>query len=136
MHNIIDIIFELSIWGSFLTLLVLILGLFIKNKFYKKLQYYMWLIVMLRFLIPIFPQITIKSNNHLYEPVLQYNVNQNVAVPVTVNNNYEMPIENTNIHNEIDIKQLIINNIWAIWLTVFIIFGLLNIVLYIKFREC
>lgn len=45
MHSMIDIIFELSIWGSFLTLLVLILGFFTKNKFYKTLQYYMWLIV-------------------------------------------------------------------------------------------
>lgn len=136
MHSMIDIIFELSIWGSFLTLLVLILGLFTKNKFYKTLQYYMWLIVILRFLIPVFLQITIKSNNTIYQPpVPQYNVNQNVTIPVTVNDTYETPIENITTQNKIDIKQLIINNIWIIWFAVFSVFELSNILLYIKFKQ-
>lgn len=91
--------------------------------------------MLLRFLIPVFLQITVKSNNTLYQPVPQYNVKQNVTIPVTVNDTYETPIENTTTQSKIDIKQLIINNIWIIWLSVFSVFGLSNIVLYIKFKQ-
>lgn len=132
-----DIIFALSIWGSFLTSLVLILGLLTKNRFYKTLQYCMWIIVILRFLIPIFPEINIKNDSG-FDKILAppyNNVTQNIPVTVDVSDNYKVPTENIDIPNKIDIIKLILDNVWFIWLTVFIILYLLNTILYLRFKQ-
>lgn len=136
MNDIINIIFTLSILGSFLTLVVLILKLFIKNRFYKTWQYYIWFVVVLRFLIPIFPEITIKSNNTLPQIIPQYiNTNKNIDIPNTDNYNYELSTENIEVQNQIDIIQSIKNNIGYIWFVMFIIFLLLNTILFISFKK-
>lgn len=53
MNDIIKLVLSLSLSGSILALLVLILKPLIKNKVSKSMQHMLWIVVILRFLIPL-----------------------------------------------------------------------------------
>ena len=55
MSEFMKIVLSLSISGALLMLVVLGLKQIYKNKFSKRWQYYIWIIVVLRFLIPFTP---------------------------------------------------------------------------------
>ncbi|NBH19875.1 hypothetical protein D3Z55_21345 [Clostridiaceae bacterium] len=59
MNEFIKILLSLSVSGALLLLLILGLKPLYKNKFSKRWQYYIWIVVALRFLIPFTPNITI-----------------------------------------------------------------------------
>lgn len=131
-----NIIFTLSIWGSLLALLVLIIELFTKNKFYKTLQYYMWLIVLIRFIVPFFPEITLKTTTTLQHTIIpqQVNVNQEMLTPVNIDNNYEVSEQDIVVKNKVNILKLIKDYIGVIYFIGFILVTILNILVYINFK--
>lgn len=53
MNEIMKILLSLSVSGTLLLLLILGFKMLCKNKFSRRWQYYIWLIVALRFLFPI-----------------------------------------------------------------------------------
>ena len=62
MNEFIKILLSLSVSGTLLLLLILGLKQFCKNIFSRRWQYYIWIIVALRFLLPFTPDVTIVGN--------------------------------------------------------------------------
>ena len=62
MNEFIKILLSLSVSGTLLLLLILGLKQFCKNIFSRRWQYYIWIIVALRFLLPFTPDFTIVGN--------------------------------------------------------------------------
>ena len=54
MNEFIKILLSLSVSGALLLLLILGLKPLYKNKFGKRWQYYIWIVVALRFLLPLY----------------------------------------------------------------------------------
>ena len=59
MNEFMKILLSLSVSGALLLLLILGLKPLYKNRFSKRWQYYIWIIVALRFLLPFTPDTTI-----------------------------------------------------------------------------
>ena len=62
MNEFLKILLSLSISGTLLLLLILRLKLVYQNKFSRRWQYYIWIIVVLRFLLPFTPETTLVGN--------------------------------------------------------------------------
>ncbi len=59
MNEFLKILLSLSVSGTLLLLLILELKLVYQNKFSRRWQYYIWIIVVLRFLLPFTPDTTL-----------------------------------------------------------------------------
>lgn len=59
MNHVLLLFLSLSVSGTILALILLALRLLIKNKLSQTWQYYVWLVVILRFLLPFTPQISV-----------------------------------------------------------------------------
>ncbi len=55
MNEFVKILLSLSVSGALLLLLILGLKPLYKNRFSKRWQYYIWIVVALRFLLPFTP---------------------------------------------------------------------------------
>ena len=93
MNEFIKILLSLSVSGALLLLLILGLKPLYKNKFSKRWQYYIWIVVALRFLIPFTPDITIVGS--LFEKfdtaaiTNEIPTNPNVPIPADTGNKAE-----------------------------------------------
>ena len=67
MNEFLKILLSLSISGTLLLLLISGLKLVYQNKFSRRWQYYIWIIVVLRFLLPFTPDTTLVGN--LFEKI-------------------------------------------------------------------
>lgn len=87
MNEFIKILLSLSVSGTLLLLLIWGLKPFYKNKFSRRWQYYIWLIVALRFLLPFTPDTTVVGS--LFEKfgtaVAANETTADQTVPLTVN---------------------------------------------------
>ena len=96
MNEFMKILLSLSVSGTLLLLLLLGLKPLYKNKFSKCLQYYIWIIVALRFLLPFTPDTTIVGN--LFQKfdkaaiANEFSINPNVPVSVNTDNSKKEPI--------------------------------------------
>ncbi len=59
MNNFIKVLLSLSLSGSWLILILLVCRHLFQNKFSKQWQYYLWLIVIARLLLPFSPKISL-----------------------------------------------------------------------------
>ena len=97
MNEFIKILLSLSVSGALLLLLILGLKPLYKNKFSKRWQYYIWIVVALRFLLPFTPDTTIIGS--LFEKfdttaiTNEIPTNPNVPVPADTGNNKAEPIQ-------------------------------------------
>ena len=97
MNEFIKILLSLSISGALLLLLILGLKPLYKNKFSKRWQYYIWIVVALRFLLPFTPDTTIIGS--LFEKfdtaaiTNEIPTNPNVPVPADTGNSKAEPIQ-------------------------------------------
>ena len=97
MNEFIKILLSLSISGALLLLLILGLKPLYKNKFSKRWQYYIWIVVALRFLLPFTPDTTIVGS--LFEKfdkaaiTNEIPTSPNVPVPAGTGNNKAEPIQ-------------------------------------------
>jgi beta-lactamase regulating signal transducer with metallopeptidase domain len=62
MNEIIKLILSLSLSGSILAIIILALKPFVKHKLSKSIQYYIWLIVLLRLVLPFSLEGSIMNN--------------------------------------------------------------------------
>ena len=97
MSEFIKILLSLSVSGALVLLLILGLKPLYKNKFSKRWQYYIWIVVALRFLLPFTPDTTIIGN--LFEKfdttaiTNEIPTNPNVPVPADTGNSKAEPIQ-------------------------------------------
>ena len=97
MSEFIKILLSLSVSGALLLLLILGLKPLYKNRFSKRWQYYIWIVVALRFLLPFTPDTTIIGS--LFEKfdttaiTNEIPTNPNVPVPADTGNNKAEPIQ-------------------------------------------
>ena len=97
MSEFIKILLSLSVSGALLLLLILGLKPLYKNKFSKRWQYYIWIVVALRFLLPFTPDTTIVGS--LFEKfdkaaiTNEIPTSPNVPVPAGTGNNKAEPIQ-------------------------------------------
>ena len=97
MNEFIKILLSLSVSGALLLLLILGLKPLYKNKFSKRWQYYIWIVVALRFLLPFTPDTTIVGS--LFEKfdkaaiTNEIPTSPNVPVPAGTGNNKAEPIQ-------------------------------------------
>ena len=97
MNEFIKILLSLSVSGALLLLLILGLKPLYKNKFSKRWQYYIWIVVALRFLLPFTPDTTIVGN--LFEKfdtaaiTNEIPTSPNVPVPADTGNSKAEPTQ-------------------------------------------
>ena len=97
MNEFMKILLSLSVSGALLLLLILGLKPLYKNKFSKRWQYYIWIVVALRFLLPFTPDTTIVGS--LFEkPGTTVITNEiptspNVPAPANTDNSKTEPIQ-------------------------------------------
>ena len=97
MSEFMKILLSLSVSGALLLLLILGLKPLYKNKFSKRWQYYIWIVVALRFLLPFTPDTTIIGS--LFEKfdttaiTNEIPTNPNVPVPADTGNSKAEPIQ-------------------------------------------
>ncbi len=97
MNEFMKILLSLSVSGALLLLLILGLKPLYKNKFSKRWQYYIWIVVALRFLLPFTPDTTIVGS--LFEKLdtaaitNEIPTTPNVPVPSDTGNSKAEPIQ-------------------------------------------
>ena len=97
MNEFIKVLLSLSVSGALLLLLILGLKPLYKNKFSKRWQYYIWIVVALRFLLPFTPDTTIVGS--LFEKfdtaaiTNEIPTSPNVPVPADTGNSKAEPIQ-------------------------------------------
>ncbi len=97
MNEFVKILLSLSVSGALLLLLILGLKPLYKNKFSKRWQYYIWIVVALRFLLPFTPDTTIIGS--LFEKfdtaviTNEIPASPNVPVPADTGNSKAEPIQ-------------------------------------------
>lgn len=154
MNESIKLLLSLSLSGSILALIILMIKSIICNKLSKIIQYYIWVIVLLRFIMPFSFQDSI-MNNIFYnneKSIESNNVSSSndVSSPqentVTENNNKSLVVNNnkSNVINEVNtvkssrevsIIGLINKYVLHIWLFVAFIIFTFNILSYIKYLK-
>ena len=97
MNEFIKILLSLSVSGALLLLLILGLKPLYKNKFSKRWQYYIWIVVALRFLLPFTPDTTIVGSLfEKFDTVAITNeipTSPNVPVPADTGNSKAEPTQ-------------------------------------------
>ena len=134
MNAVLKIFLSMSFSGSLLILALLFGKQFLKNKISRQWQYYIWLVVVLRLLLPFGPEVSLMGK--AYQAVDQA-ISQTAPLPpqqqppLNVPGSNLAPAVGAEHHNETvsspaddvttahplqDIGVLLINHIWLVWL--------------------
>ena len=77
MSEFVKTLLSLSVSGSLLTVALLCLKPLYRERFSKRWQYYIWLIVVLRFLLPFTPETALMNRMFVSaETAVQYGISQ------------------------------------------------------------
>ena len=131
MNEFIKILLSLSVSGALLLLLILGLKPLYKNKFSKRWQYYIWIVVALRFLLPFTPDTTIVGS--LFEKfdtaaiTNEIPTSPNVPVPVGTGNSKAEPIQTNREINDTAMREP-----FNIYVCLFFIWSALALVLFVR----
>lgn len=135
MNMVLKVFLSMSFSGALLILALFYGERFLKHKISRQWQYYIWLIVILRLLLPFGPETNlmgktyqavdeaITQNTSLSETQRPVNASGNILPPAVGlepdNENTNSPVEElVTAHPLKDITSLMINHIWLIWLMV------------------
>ncbi len=135
MNAVLKIFLSMSFSGGFLILALLLGKKFLKNKISRQWQYYIWLVVVLRLLLPFGPEVSLlgKTYQAAEQAITQtaplpsqqpaINAPGNILAPaVDLDKNNETvnsPAENlTTPHPLQEIWGLLANHVWLVWLVV------------------
>ena len=131
MNEFMKVLLSLSVSGTLLLLPVLGLKPLYKTQFSKRWQYYIWIIVVLRFLLPFTPDTTIVGS--LFEKsdttVITNEIPVNPEVPVWVNTNNN---ETELIQTSRDITAVAMREPFNIYVCLFFIWSTLALVLFVR----
>ncbi len=135
MNTVLKIFLSMSFSGGLLILALLLGKQFLKNKISRQWQYYIWLIVILRLLLPFGPEVSLlgKTYQAVDQTITQaaplpsqqpaINTPGNILAPAVDSEqnseNVNSPSENlTAVRLLQDIGTLFINHVWLAWLVV------------------
>lgn len=150
MNELLKILLSLSISASLLILFLFLCKPVFKEKISKQWQYYIWLIVIARLLLPFAPETNLVGNIFqqidtslsqlkLNLPPEQDNVNTDfVENEVSLDSQADTAGDrqsNTNISVVVNIFDTIIQNIWLIWLVVAVALFIRKITIYQSFAK-
>ena len=135
MNEFIKVLLSLTVSGTLLLLLILGLKQFYKNRFSRRWQYYIWIIVVFRFLLPFTPDTTIVGS--LFEKLGTASITNenpiNFNMPVianTGNNEREQERENANINT-----TTVIHNSLNVYTGIFLVWAVLVLVLFVRTKD-
>lgn len=135
MNEVLLLIFSLSISGSVIAILMLLLKPFIKDTFSKTWQYYVYLIIIFRLLIPFSPETSIIGG--IFTQVGSQFTTQNIEISgeVTENeiskilpaeDNYQTALDNTMG----SVLSTVLDNLWIIWISAAFVLFMRKILIY------
>ena len=131
MNEFMKVLLSLSVSGTLLLLLILGLKPLYKTKLSKRWQYYIWIIVALRFLIPFTLDTTIVGS--LFEKsdttviTNEIPINPNVPVVANTDNSETEPIQTSR-----DITTVAMREPFNIYVCLFFIWSILALVLFVR----
>ena len=131
MNEFIKVLLSLSVSGALLLLLILGLKPLYKNKFSKRWQYYIWIVVALRFLLPFTPDTTIVGS--LFEKfdtaaiTNEIPTSPNVPVSADTGNSKAEPIQTNR-----EITTTAIREPFNKYVCLFFIWSALALVLFVR----
>jgi len=129
MNEFIKILLSLSVSGTLLLLLILGLKPLYKNRFSRRWQYYIWIVVALRFLLPFTLDTTIIGS--LFEKfdttAITYEIPTSPNVPVVNPNNIKAEPIQTNIDLTTDIRES-----FNVDICLFFIWSVLTLILFVR----
>lgn len=136
MNKLMNIIFSLSISGTILIFILMIMRVSLKEKVSKTWQYYLWIIVIVRLLLPWTPDIhffgnipEINDNTMIQSEIVDENKSERLNLAIYSENNEYSP---NKIYTE-KIYSIIFKNIWFIWLLVAAMLFIRKITIYQSF---
>lgn len=148
MNDIFKIILSLSISGTILSLIILALKPLIRHKLPKSFQYYIWVVVLLRLLLPfsfeesiinkMFDKSTIYTNTQTINSNENNTYNQNLAFELKMQKTQTTAVDVSNYKSEtfkIDYKTIVKNNIFYIYLLGLMVVIIFNLKNYLKFKK-
>jgi len=148
MNDLLLIFLSLSVSGSVLVLILLAIKPLVKKRLSQTWQYYIWLIVILRFLLPFTPEVTLigELSNHFQNiPISLAGIDERQTVDINGANitdrsadTFQAPNQVTqNSGTESPVKtsywREIKNNVWMIWLAMALILLVHKIMSYHSF---
>ena len=134
MNAVLKIFLSMSFSGGLLILALLLGKQFLKNKISRQWQYYIWLVVVLRLLLPFGPEVSLlgKTYQAADQAITQTaSLPPQQQLPLNVSGGNLAPAVEAEHHNETvnspaddvttahplqDIGVLLINHIWLVWL--------------------
>ena len=146
MNEIIKLILSLSLSGSILAVIIFLLKPFIKYKLSKSIQYYIWMVVLLRLVLPFSFEVSI-MNDVFYGTNTSMSVDSGNAVNVgkiagsasispAAEENAPSKMNNGNTGYTRFFNNLISQYILYIWLLGVVIALTLNLIGYVRFLKC
>ncbi|TYQ14930.1 UNVERIFIED_CONTAM: beta-lactamase regulating signal transducer with metallopeptidase domain [Acetivibrio alkalicellulosi] len=147
MNEALQLILSLSLAGSILAGMLLIIKLFFKNKISKTVQYYLWLVVVLRLIFPFSFENSIinkvfyteQATVELANPIdrLSEEMTQEQSITSSLGFSVEKNVQDGVYNNDVDhtryFRELFSQYILYIWLLgAIIVFGI-NLIGYIRF---
>ncbi len=131
MNEFMKVLLSLSVSGTLLLLLLLGLKPLYKTKFSKRWQYYVWIIVALRFLLPFTPDTTIVGSlfekSHTTVITKENPANPDIPVWVNTDNNETEPIQTSR-----DITAVAMREPLNIYVCLFFIWSTSALVLFVR----
>ena len=131
MNEFIKILLSLSVSGALLLLFILGLKPLYKNRFSKRWQYYIWIVVALRFLLPFTPDTTIVGS--LFEKfdtaaiTNETPASPNIPIPIGTGNAKAEPVQANR-----EITAAAMHEPFNIYVCLFFIWSALALVLFVR----
>lgn len=138
MNGILRVFVSLSASGSLLILLLLLVRPLLKNRLSRRWQYYVWLIVIARLLLPLSPEVSLMGEVFQSREPIPAAVSAGTVLPAMVP---EMPAVNTALPpgEEVtpvrEIGAAIRRELWALWLAVAALLLLWKVTVYRGFGK-
>ncbi|SDL51466.1 M56 family metallopeptidase [Paenibacillus jilunlii] len=150
MNAVLIIFLSLSLSGSILALILLAIKPFVKKRLSQTWQYYIWLVVIFRFLLPFTPEVTLIGGLTAHFQNMQVltaemdekkhveengtNIAGQSADPLQVTKHV---LQNTGTETSAKTTYWkdIVNNLWVIWLTVALILLVHKVMSYRSFTR-
>ena len=133
MNDVFKVFLSMSLSGSLLILVLLVLRYFLKTRISRQWQYYIWLIVIARLLLPFTPETNlmgslfqtvsqaIAQTNTIQQPRQEQDGrqdNKRVLPSQTAQEELKPPVQFSGNRPIQDIVTLLVNNIWLAWLMI------------------
>lgn len=128
MNTVVKVFLSMSFSGGLLILTLLLGKRFLKNRLSRQWQYYIWLVVILRLLVPFGPEVSLlgkayrAADQAIFQsvPLPQYptqspqNAPERVSAPPDSSGGVSAP--STAIHPLQDVVSLLAGHVWLVWL--------------------